>query len=60
MAKILIIDDDPASCRMLAEILHSQQHQADSVATLAAGLTQAKNSFFLPPPFSSRIKRLIK
>ena len=41
MAKILIIDDDPKICQVLARVVQDQGHEAQSAHTLAEGLAMA-------------------
>jgi two-component system NtrC family response regulator len=41
MANILIIDDDPKICQVLARVVHGQGHATQSAHTLARGLEMA-------------------
>jgi len=46
MAKVLIVDDDKATCRFLAELIGNIGHEAESAHSLADGMEQGYSSRF--------------
>ncbi|HJY80071.1 MAG TPA: DNA-binding response regulator [Candidatus Binatia bacterium] len=43
-ARILIIDDDAVSCRLLAKVLEGEGHQAEGIQSGEAALTRLRNN----------------